>query len=361
MGLALLGQQDFTGARDCFQKGLAQMVEYGSRFGESRLRAGLCRAYLKLNQPQEFSAAAARVRSAAEGPYFDHLACLALMEGEAALAASAPAERIGDCFVDALAQALGHNIYLLDEIVEEIIGVLTGVEGSLAGGIVSRIAAAWARPEGGTSRLSRETSLRLEETDEDARRTHQATVVERLRQCQPEAVAAAEASPVPLEPDVRPADQPVAGAADDRGEEPSFDVFISYKRSDMDEAKAICASLRAAGIRPWLDIEQLPPGSSWISDLEKYILHIPTAAVLVGKEGIGPWQGQEIEALLVGMVERGAKIIPVLLKSALREPAVPPLLQTKTYVDLRQPDPDPMGQLVWGITGKRQNQSAGHA
>ncbi len=45
-------------------------------------------------------------------------------------------------------------------------------------------------------------------------------------------------------------------------------------------------------------------------------------------------------------------LIPVLLKSAPTVP-LPPFLAAITWVDYHRTMPDPLGQLIWGITGKR--------
>jgi hypothetical protein len=75
----------------------------------------------------------------------------------------------------------------------------------------------------------------------------------------------------------------------------------------------------------------------------------------VGSSGLGPWQEQEVYAFLREFINRGCPVIPTLLTDAPQqpEPDLPVLLQDKTWVDFRQPDPDPMGQLIWGITGER--------
>src|SRR5437773_11533968 len=51
------------------------------------------------------------------------------------------------------------------------------------------------------------------------------------------------------------------------------------------------------------------------------------------------------------IVQRRLLVIPVLLGDA---PAkLPPFLALFSWVDFRKRVPDPMGQLIWGITGKR--------
>lgn len=40
-------------------------------------------------------------------------------------------------------------------------------------------------------------------------------------------------------------------------------VFISYGGEDRASAQRFCDDLRAAGLNPWLDVEELPPGARW--------------------------------------------------------------------------------------------------
>ncbi len=85
--------------------------------------------------------------------------------------------------------------------------------------------------------------------------------------------------------------------------------------------------------------------------LEDQIDQIRTAAVFVGNSGLGPWQIEEIKAFLRAFVNRKCPVIPVLLPNAPKEPKLPVFLQGLMWVDFREHDPEPLGQLIWGITG----------
>ena len=133
-----------------------------------------------------------------------------------------------------------------------------------------------------------------------------------------------------------------------------FDVFLCHHGQDKPAVKQIGQQLMAAGLLPWLDEWELRPGLPWQRALEEQIGKIKTAAVFVGKNGLGPWQQQELDAFLRAFVSRGCPVIPVLLADAPQEPALPVFLQAMTWVDFRRADPDPMQRLIWGITGKRE-------
>lgn len=132
-----------------------------------------------------------------------------------------------------------------------------------------------------------------------------------------------------------------------------FDVFLCYNSEDKPVVKEIGRRLRERGILPWLDEWELRPGFPWQRLLEHQIGQIKSAAVFVGKEGIGPWQQVELEAFLREFVSRGCPVIPVLLPGAPKKPRLPVFLRGMTWVDLRNKDPAAMEQLIWGITGER--------
>jgi WD40 repeat protein len=132
-----------------------------------------------------------------------------------------------------------------------------------------------------------------------------------------------------------------------------FDVFLCHHSVDKPEVKKIGEQLKEQGILPWLDEWESRPGLPWQRLLGQQIDNIKSAAIFVGNSGIGPWQQLELEAFLHEFVNRGCPLIPVLLPEATREPQLPIFLKGMTWVDFRQPESNPMGRLIWGITGKR--------
>ncbi len=132
-----------------------------------------------------------------------------------------------------------------------------------------------------------------------------------------------------------------------------FDVFLCHNNADKLAIKEISDRLKQYGVLPWLDVEQLRPGVYWQEALEAQISNIKTAAVFVGKNSIGPWQDMELRAFLREFVKRGCMVIPVILEDSLSTPQLPSFLQGMMWVDFRKDVPNPMEQLLWGITGKR--------
>lgn len=71
--------------------------------------------------------------------------------------------------------------------------------------------------------------------------------------------------------------------------------------------------------------------------------------------GPGPWQDLEVPSLLQQIAKRNRPLIPVILPGRKGDPRFPPFLALWHAVDMRQPEPDPFEQLIWGITGKRDS------
>ena len=134
----------------------------------------------------------------------------------------------------------------------------------------------------------------------------------------------------------------------------SYDVFLSYNSKDKVEVKKIADALKAQGIAPWLDEWELPPGRPAQRRLEAEITKSKSAAIFIGKEGMGPWQHMELDAFIHQFIDRDCSVIPVILSDAPPgKPQLSPFLGIMTWVDFREQEPDPMKQLIWGITNKK--------
>jgi hypothetical protein len=144
------------------------------------------------------------------------------------------------------------------------------------------------------------------------------------------------------------------------GEIERFDVFLCYNSDDKSAVRWVAERLRERGIRAWLDEAELRPGRGWQDEVERQIGAIRAAAVLIGSNGLGPWQNREVRALLQQFVERGCPVIPVLLPDAVM-PTLPLFLHDVTWVDLRTNDPAEMDRLAWGITGRKLRRRTGGA
>jgi hypothetical protein len=134
----------------------------------------------------------------------------------------------------------------------------------------------------------------------------------------------------------------------------SFDVFLCHNSADKPAVLQLAEELESRGLRVWLDAWELIPGRPWQEALEKILQTAKSAAVLVAKDGVGPWQRQEVRACLEEFVRRALPVIPVLLPGAARELELP-FLRSFTWVDLSDGiTREGVDRLVWGITGERE-------
>ncbi|GIM88295.1 toll/interleukin-1 receptor domain-containing protein [Paractinoplanes toevensis] len=134
-----------------------------------------------------------------------------------------------------------------------------------------------------------------------------------------------------------------------------FDVFMAHNSADKPAVRALGRRLRARGLNPWIDIEQIPPGR-WFSDvIQSAVLTAGAAAVCIGPAGVGRWQALEIRTFLEQCVNRGVPVIPVLLPGADRVPEDLVFLRNLHHVRFAAglDEKAALDQLVWGITGHR--------
>jgi len=95
-----------------------------------------------------------------------------------------------------------------------------------------------------------------------------------------------------------------------------FDVFLCHNSEDKPAVREIARRLVGEGIKPWLDEEEIRPGTSWQTAIAEQIKNIRSATVFLGENGLGPWQNEEIQDFLSQFVERKSFVIPVVLRSA---------------------------------------------
>jgi uncharacterized protein involved in tolerance to divalent cations len=136
-----------------------------------------------------------------------------------------------------------------------------------------------------------------------------------------------------------------------------FDVFICYNRKDWASVETIAKKLVEKDIIPWVDIWNLRPGFIWQKELGHLIKTIKSAAIFIGKDKFGDWQEREVLSFLNECSKREFPVIPVFLEDSEETPDdLPPFLKNHTCVDFRIKNPDPIENLIFGITGTKQNQ-----
>ncbi|MGO9515667.1 MAG: TIR domain-containing protein [Candidatus Korobacteraceae bacterium] len=133
-----------------------------------------------------------------------------------------------------------------------------------------------------------------------------------------------------------------------------YDVFLCHNSKDKEKVKAIGKRLKENGILPWLDVWDVRPGARWQDVLEQQLKSIKSVAVFIGPSGSGPWQDLEIQRILQHFAKHRQPIIPVILEGRKGRPQFPGFLSLWHVVDMRQDEPDPIEQLIWGITGEKK-------
>ncbi len=138
-------------------------------------------------------------------------------------------------------------------------------------------------------------------------------------------------------------------------DEATFDVFLSHNSKDKPAVRNIACALVARGIDVWLDEWELIPGQDWQEGLQDMIKTIKSAAILIGRDGLGPWEIREMRACLKQFVDRNMPVIPVLLPGAPGKPELPLFLTSLTWVDFPKSGltEKHLDRLIWGITGTR--------
>jgi TIR domain len=132
----------------------------------------------------------------------------------------------------------------------------------------------------------------------------------------------------------------------------TFSVFLSHNSLDKPSVRELKRVLAEAGLSGWLDEDELVPGENWQNGLAAGIANSDTAAICFGPAGIGPWEDEEMQALLIRAVKEKRRVIPVLLPGAPVQPEIPLFLGSRTWVDCRSGyTRENLDRLIWGITG----------
>jgi class 3 adenylate cyclase len=113
-------------------------------------------------------------------------------------------------------------------------------------------------------------------------------------------------------------------------------VFISHNSKDKPFVRKLDDALRARGIDIWYDERDLIPGQPWQDQLEEIIRDAKAALILIGKDGVGPWEKPEIQGCLNEFVGRKMPVIPLILPDVKEKPELPMFLNQFMWIDLRE-------------------------
>jgi hypothetical protein len=136
-----------------------------------------------------------------------------------------------------------------------------------------------------------------------------------------------------------------------------FDVFLSYNSADRPAVVDVAERLRSAGLRPWLDVWHMVPGTAWQNGLADAVAACPCASVMIGASGPGSWQSAEAMLILNrAFTDRSYRLIPVLLPGAPADAESPfsRFIPLFSWVDFRAglADSDALHRLISGIQSR---------
>lgn len=132
-----------------------------------------------------------------------------------------------------------------------------------------------------------------------------------------------------------------------------FDVFLAHSSQDKPVVRQLYQQLRARGMTPWLDEEEIRPGTAFMKVLKEAVSSTKTAAVCIGTDGLGAWQEREIMALIERCVQQSVPVIPVLLPGVAAIPKDLTFLKLLQFVSFQGSidEPHALDKIEWGITG----------
>ena len=85
---------------------------------------------------------------------------------------------------------------------------------------------------------------------------------------------------------------------------PNFDVFLSHNSRDNPAVATLKQQLAARGLTSWFDRDDLRPDLNWQPELAKAIAASKSVGVLIGADGIGPWEDEEMQVAINLAVQR---------------------------------------------------------
>jgi tetratricopeptide (TPR) repeat protein len=112
----------------------------------------------------------------------------------------------------------------------------------------------------------------------------------------------------------------------------SWDIFLSYSRTDTEFMRNLCADLRSEGFQVWID-EGLEPGSKrWEEEVERAIENARTIVTILStaaKQSL--WVGRELSY----GEGHGLRVFPVLAEGS-EQSSVPLRLSSTQWIDARE-------------------------
>lgn len=107
-------------------------------------------------------------------------------------------------------------------------------------------------------------------------------------------------------------------------------IFVSYTKTDSGVALRIIAALKAAGLQPWIDQEEIQPGDSFIEKMNSGLTAASYVLLLVSPASLASrWVNRE---WMSALARQSTVLLPLLIERC----TLPPLLSDLVYIDLTE-------------------------
>ena len=118
-------------------------------------------------------------------------------------------------------------------------------------------------------------------------------------------------------------------------------TFISHSTLDDAFVQKLANDLERHGIKTWVDEAEIRPGDDFISTIEEGLRKATHVIIVLSPQSIiSSWVREETHAAQLRAIHGEARLIPLLLGD-LNTADIPLLLQSRLYVDFREPSKYP--------------------
>ena len=121
-------------------------------------------------------------------------------------------------------------------------------------------------------------------------------------------------------------------------------IFISHSRHDGEFARFLCARLDEAGLVPWIDVDNIPAGSTWPREIEKAVEASAAMVVVMSKTAR---QSEWVERETIHALDLGKPIFIALIDDT----RMPIHLNNRQYTDFRTQPDAALARLIAALRG----------
>lgn len=126
-------------------------------------------------------------------------------------------------------------------------------------------------------------------------------------------------------------------------------VFISYARADRAFVDRLSSELQKAGVKTWVDTQDIEAGANWDQEIEKGLFRAGVLLHVASKNSAtSSWLGAELQAFL----RSNGRAIPLIIDNSGPE-ALPDALKSIQWVDFRMGFEPALSSLLRGIQSLR--------